>query len=288
MAEAKSAQFKGIIILVVLLFVSFSLMGFSQTKVTIRFKSLAYGIAYPFHFVGVKSITFVKDFLTSIRNNKYLKKELDQVRKLLEEYERTQYEFEEIKKENERLRRLIGIQSKLEYETVIAEVVAKSPQNFYKTLIVNRGKSSGITKYMPVVAYQDNMKCIVGKVIDVQAHSSRIQPLIEQSSYIGVMLKDTRYSGILAGQSPVSENCLFQYINRNTEIKYGDTVVTSGMGGVFPKGIMIGTVISVTKKRYGIFQEALVKPAIDFGRLEEVYIITKTVTEEYHGLFREN
>lgn len=287
MDEGRSTQYKAIIILIILLFISFTLMGFSQTKLTINFKSLAFAVIYPFQYAGVSSIAFVKDFFSSIKNNKYLKRELEQTRKLLQEYERTQYEFDEIKKENERLRRLIGVQSELEYETVIAEVVAKSPQNFFKTLIVNRGKESGVEKWMPVIAYQNNVKCVVGKVIDAQKFSSRIQPLIEQTSYIGAMLKDSRYSGILVGQSPLSDNCLLQYINRRTEINYGDIVLTSGMGGVFPKGIMVGEVVSVSKKRYGIFQEALVSPLADFGRLEEVYIITKTVTEEYFRLFEE-
>ena len=287
MSDLRSTQFKILIVLLVLLFISFALMGFSQNKITIQFKSLAFSVFYPFQWTGVSTITFVKDFFSSIKHNKYLKEELAQTKKLLEEYERTQFEFDEIKRENERLRRLIGIQSEMEYETVIAEIVAKSPQNFYKTLIVNRGKTSGIKKWMPVVAYQDNEKCVVGKVIDVQAYSSRIHPLIEQTSYIGAMLKNSRYSGLLAGQSPLSENCILQYIDRRVDIQYGDTVVTSGMGGVFPKGILIGEVVSVSKKRYGIFQEAMVRPKVDFGRLEEVYIITKTVVGDYNTLFEE-
>jgi rod shape-determining protein MreC len=287
MSDFKSVRIKPLLVLLILLFVSFVMMGFSQKKVSIHFKSLAYAFFYPFQYVGVSSVTLTKDFLTSIKNNRELKEELIQTRKLLEEYKRTQYEFEEIKNENERLRRLIGFQAELEYDTVIAEIVAKSPQNFYKTLIVNRGKNSGVSKWMPAIAYQDGIKCVVGKVIDVQPYSSRIQPLIEQTSYIGAMLKDSRYSGLLVGQSPLSENCLLQYIDRKVEIQYGDIVVTSGMGGVFPKGITIGEVVSVSKKRYGIFQEAVVQPKVDLGRLEEVFIITKTVAEDLNILFEE-
>ena len=278
---AKPFRHRALAVLAAFLFVSFALMGFSQSRVTVKFKSVAYAVAFPFQYSGVKSITFVKDFFSSLKNNKYLKKELAATRHMLEEYERTQHEFEEMKRENERLRNLIGIQSELEYETVIAEVVAKSPQNLYKTIIVNRGKESGIERWMPVVAYQDGTKCVVGKVIDVQPFSARIQPLIDQSNYIGAMLKATRYSGLLVGQSPVSEQCLLQYIDRRADISYGDVVVTSGMGGIFPKGIPIGEVVSVSKKTYGIFQDAMVRPTVDFGRLEEVYIITKRVTEDY-------
>ncbi len=287
MSDIRSTHFKILVVLLVLLFISFALMGFSQNKITIQFKSLAFSVFYPFQWAGVSTITFVKDFFSSIKHNKYLKEELAQTKKLLEEYERTQFEFDEIKRENERLRRLIGVQSEMEYETVIAEIVAKSPQNFYKTLIVNRGNSSGIKKWMPVVAYQDNEKCVVGKVIDVQTYSSRIHPLIEQTSYIGAMLKNSRYSGLLVGQSPLSENCILQYIDRRVDIQYGNTVVTSGMGGVFPKGILIGEVVSVSKKRYGIFQEAMVQPKVDLGRLEEVYIITKAVIGDFNTLFEE-
>ncbi len=281
MNQARFVRNRSILIFLILLFISFVLMSVSQTKFTLEFRSIAYGILYPFHFVGVRSITGVKDFFASIKQNRQLKEELAYAHMLLERYERTQYEFEEIKRENERLRSLIGIQSKLEYETVIAEVIAKSPQDFYKTIVVNRGSTSGVRKWMPVVAYQNGTKCVVGKVVDVQRFSSRIQPLIEQSSYIGAMLQKSRFSGILQGQSPLSEYCLLQYIDRRADIQYGDPVVTSGMGGVFPKGIFIGEVVSVSKKSYGIFQEAMVKPKVDFGRLEEVYIIRKAVTEDY-------
>jgi rod shape-determining protein MreC len=278
MSQARVARNRTILVLVFLLLVSFLLMGISQSRVTLRFKSVAFGMLYPFQFVGVRSITLVKDFFSSIEKNRELKEELAQVKKLLEQYEKSQYEYEELRRENERFRRLIGVQSGLEYETVIAEVIAKSPQNFYKTLIVNRGRSSGIDNFMPVVAYQNEGKCVVGKIIDVQQFSARIQPLTDQSSYVGAMLMDSRYSGILQGQSPVSDLCLLQYIDRQAELNYGDLVVTSGMGGVFPKGIAIGEIVSASKQQYGVFQEALVLPLVDFGRLEEVYIITKAAT----------
>jgi rod shape-determining protein MreC len=279
MSDGKISHAKGVIILVILLFISFTTMGFSQTKFTIQFKSVLFSLVYPFQYIGVAPINLVKEFFTSIEDNRQLKVQLSQTKNLLQEYERTQYEFEELKRENERLRRVIGIQEQIEYDTVIAEVVAKSPQDFYKTLVVNRGRDSGVERYMPVIAYQNNVKCVVGKVTDVQRFSARIQPLVEQSSYVGAMLKSSRYSGILMGQSPLSELCLLQYMDKNAEMKYGDLIVTSGMGGVFPKGIAIGEVVSVSKKRYGIFQEAFVKPKIDFGRLEEVYIITKKEPE---------
>ncbi len=266
-----------VILLIILLFASFVMMGFSQKRITLNIKSVAYALVFPFHYAGVKSIEGLKGFFTSLKNNRQLREELRETKKTLEKYERIIYEYEEIKRENERLRKLIGIQSRFDYETVIAEVIAKSPQNFYKTLIINRGKKSGIEKYMPVIAYQNNKQCLVGKIIDVQKFSARVQPIIDQSSYTGAMLKRSRYSGLLVGQSPLSNYCLLQYIDKRAEINYGDEVITSGMGGVYPKGILIGRVVSVTKKRYGIYQEALVEPEVDFGKLEEVYVITKRV-----------
>ena len=269
-----------LIVLIILLFISFAMMGFSQKKIVLNFKSLAYAVIYPFHYAGVESITSLKEFVTSIKRNRQLKEELKTTRELLEKYERKINEYEKLKKENERLRILLGIQSHIEYKTIVAEVIAKSPQDYYKTIIINRGKKSGIERYMPVIAYQDNKQCLVGKIIDVQRYSARVQPIIDQSSYTGAMLKESRYSGLLVGQSPISSYCLLQYIDKSAEISYGDEVITSGMGGVYPKGILIGTVVSVSKKRYGIFQEALVKPTIDFGRLEEVYIITRKTKKE--------
>lgn len=280
MDRGNAATRKSLVVLVLLLFICFVLMGVSQNKVTVELKSVTFGLMYPFQYAGTRALTFVTDFFSSIQDNRQLKEELKSARQILEQYKRTQYDFEEIKRENERLRRLIGVQSTMEYDTVIAEVIAKSPQNFYKTIVVNRGRRDGIKRYMPVVAYQNDRKCVVGKVTDVQRSSSRIQPLVEQNSYTAAMLKDSRYSGLLQGQSPLSDTCLLQYVDRRVDIQFGDIVVTSGMGGVYPKGIEIGEVVSVTKPRYGIFQEAMVRPFVDLGRLEEVYIITKTVTGE--------
>lgn len=285
--NSRTERSRSLLILFILLFVSFAAMGFSQKKVVFNFKSIVYGLVYPFQMAGVKSVNFVENFFTSLKENRRLREELAQTKALLKEYERTLYDFEELKAENDRLRRLIGIQSHFEYDTVIAEVVAKSPQNFFKTIVVNRGSSSGVQRWMPVIAYQDGQKCVVGKVIDVQKNSSRVLPLTDQSSYIGAMLKKSRHSGILVGQGSFSDNVLLKYIDRNAEIEYGDPVVTSGMGGVFPKGILVGYVQSVVKKQYGVFQEAVVKPTVDLSRLEEVYIIVKKVMEDYHQILEE-
>lgn len=285
--NSRTERSKSLLILFILLFISFASMGFSQKRIVFTFKSIAYGFVYPFQMAGVKSINFIENFITSLKENRRLREELIRTKSLLKEYERTLYDFEELKAENDRLRRLIGIQSHFEYDTVIAEIVAESPQNFFKTIVINRGSSSGIQRWMPVIAYQDGKKCVVGKIIDVQKKSSRVLPLTDQSSYIGAMLKKSRYSGIIVGQGSFSDSVLFKYIDRNADIAYGDPVVTSGMGGVFPKGILVGYIQEVMKKQYGVFQEALVKPKVELSRLEEVYVIVKKVREDYRRILEE-
>ena len=120
----------------------------------------------------------------------------------------------------------------------------------------------------------------MGKVVEVRRYNSRILSLVDQRSQISVMLESSRTTGIMVGQSPKSTQTHLQYIDLQMDVEEGERVVTSGMGGVFPKGILVGTIFKVEKKNYGLFHDLYVEPTVNFSTLENVYVIKKVPDQE--------
>jgi rod shape-determining protein MreC len=176
---------------------------------------------------------------------------------------------------------------------VQAEVISQDPDNWFRTIIINKGSADGVATYMPVVALQtvtlpaENNKPaetklvvgIVGKVIQVNPHSARILPLTDQFSRIGVNVKKTGHWALLNGQSPHQDAPLIDYLSLGVFISQGDEIVTSGGDGIFPRGLPVG-IVGKRIERLGSFQKAEITPVIDFKKLDFVIVIQKKVDTE--------
>jgi len=114
-------------------------------------------------------------------------------------------------------------------------------------------------------------KGIAGQVTDVSANYSKVLLIIDHNSAVDALVQNDRARGIIQGDA--AGQCLFKYVLRKHDIKIGDIVVSSGLDGVFPKGLAVGYVSAVVKPKSGIFQEVTVIPYVDFEKLEEVLIV---------------
>jgi rod shape-determining protein MreC len=183
----------------------------------------------------------------------------------------------------------------LRYDSVAAAIISKDPDNWYRTLIINRGENDGIKVNMPVVAYQvvnkgevrELVKGVVGKIVEVRGSVSRIQPLIAPEIKIGVKIGENRFPGLLSGYTYNSNLCVVNYITRAAPVKFGDLIITSGQAGVFPQGLVLGTVVKSELLESSPYQRAIVKPFIDYNLLEEVFIIKKAPEKDLFELFEE-
>ena len=183
---------------------------------------------------------------------------------------------QEVLLENERLQAVLDFQTQVAgtYETEIAAVVNRSPGNLLGIITINKGTVHGIKANMPVMAPAG----LVGRVLSVSKYSSEVLLIIDPRSGVGSLVQETRVPGLMEGMSAGSVQLRMAHIPGNLQVDEGQVVVTSGMdmGSLYPKGIPIGTVTRVEKEPSGLFKTALVKPFVDFHRLEEVLIVRDT------------
>ncbi len=183
--------------------------------------------------------------------------------------------------ENERLRQLLGFRSQLGYEVIPARVVAKEPNRRYFSVLINKGSQEGIKRNMPVV----NMYGLVGKIVNVSAHSSVVQLMIDPRFRVSALDQRSRVFGIIKPESDFALRLDNVPISEDVQVK--DPIISSGLGGIFPPGIKIGMVTAVESEEtfseedrsFGIFKMIQVQPSVDFSSLEELFIL-KTAKEQ--------
>jgi len=184
--------------------------------------------------------------------------------------------------ENLRLRRLLGFKSQLEHKVIPTHVVAKDPNRRCFSVLINKGSQEGVKRNMPVV----NMHGLVGKIVDVSTHCSVVQLMIDPSFRASALDQRSRVFGIIKPGSGFALR--LDNVPLSEDVKVGDYVISSGLGGIFPSGIKIGVVTSVESEKifskedrsFGIFKMILVKPLVDFSSLEELFVLDVMSGEE--------
>lgn len=196
----------------------------------------------------------------------------DENSQLQEEVRRLKQENADLKESAqtlERLQRLLLLKARVPAALIAAEVVAYSPSAWFRTIVINKGQRDGVRKGFPVVTLEG----VVGRVIKVSSSSSVILLVTDRNSAMDCLVQRTRTRGILEGEG--GGHCYLRYVSRTEDIQVGDLIITSGLEGIFPKGLSLGEVAKVEKKAYGLFQDIEVMPSADLGRLEEVMVIVR-------------
>jgi rod shape-determining protein MreC len=175
--------------------------------------------------------------------------------------------FQEMVRENERLRHIVDFGLAIPGRKVVAQVIAQDVSAEFRVIRLAKGQRHGIERGMAVVTPEG----IVGRVLRVTAEYADVLTLLDSSSAVDALVQRSRARGVIEGMT--ESTLLFKYLRRTDDIEIGDMVVSSGVGGLFPKGLVIGRVSRVERKNYGITQTVEVSPAVDFSKLEEVTVV---------------
>ena len=243
----------------------------------------------------------VSGTILSIQELAILKHQYDELAERISRYEQLEKTAAGIRQENNRLREQLGFSRDISYRHITAEIIGNDPDNLFSALVINKGKRDGISVNMPVIAYQKNEKSrtgdmapagtvLVGKVVQAAQFESLIIPIYDSTSYISARLGESRIEGIVEGQGSPDAPLLLRFVRRQTrgEIGIGEQVISSGLGGVFPSGILIGRVSRVLYQDTDTSIEIELESSADFSRLEYVFVIDAHSVVQHHPADEEN
>lgn len=197
-----------------------------------------------------------------------VREENRRLREELSQYKAATTSYREAVAVNVRLEKLLELKETLPDPSISARVVGLDPSLWFKTLIIDRGSSDGVERGMPAVTVEG----IVGQVISSSPHYAKVLLANDPNSAVDVIVQKNRVQGIIKGDGT---EFVLHYVLRNSDVEKGDHIITSGLGGVFPKGLPVGRVAEVVRAQRGLFQSIRVEPAADFSRLEHLLIIMK-------------
>jgi rod shape-determining protein MreC len=183
------------------------------------------------------------------------------------ELRRLSVEFDEVSRENERLKELLELKKSSKRRLVAARVTGKDISNWSKTVLIDRGTGDGIRAGMTVVSGGS----LAGKIIETGTGISKVLLLVDPESRVGGLTQEGRHTGIVQGA--VGGRMLMKYIEPDAEVKEGEAVITSGYGGTYPRGLVIGRTGGAKPDDSGLYLNARIMPEVDFSRLEEVMVI---------------
>lgn len=178
----------------------------------------------------------------------------------------------EYKQESMRLRRMLNFEdtNRDNYDLLAAHVIARSPNNWYKCITIDRGSRQGVKKDMPVISTGG----LVGLVASVSENSAQVSLITDREMAVGAIVQETRETnGIVEGLGDSNQLRMIN-IPYYSKIKKSDLIVSSGLSAIYPPGIMIGTVTEVTREPNGLLLLAEIRPAVNFDKLEEVFVVT--------------
>jgi len=195
------------------------------------------------------------------------KSENERLRKRILALEVERQRLLEAEATNRKLRQLLDFRVQLPGKPVTASIIANSASSWFQGCILDKGSANGVHKDMAVVTPLG----VVGKVVSVTGRSAKVILLTDANSGIDVMVQRSRSRGIVSGS--LDSGTVLKYMKRSEDVQVGDRLITSGLDGVFPKGLMAGTVIKVNKQSLGLFQSIEVLPAVQSGLVEEVLVV---------------
>lgn len=255
-----------ITIIVLILIVIFS----NREANTSFFENIANKLVMPVQ----NGLTYLKNkvsgnstFFTDINNLKTENKELQEKNSQLEQSLR---ELENIKTENETLKEYLGLTEKYgEYKTVPGYVINRDISNYSKTIIINIGKDDGIEKNMTVIADEG----LVGHVVSVTNNTAKVRTIIDTSSSISCLMSTNKDSIVCKGTLDSNSELKAMYISTDANLIQGDSVDTSGLGGIYPKGIHVGTIKKIISTQNITDRYAIVETAVNFNKLNTVLVV---------------
>ena len=269
--SAPKTRFRIPLIICATLVLVFSLLSLSLKKSSALRK--VEGVVVSLTAPGLRALSEVGESLKRVWfGYLYLvgvQKENERLRQRLEEAVQREARRQETMLALQRLEALLDLKRNLALPVTGSRVVAYDPSLWSRAAIIDQGRSQGVEVGHAVVAPAG----IIGRIVEAYPRYAKVMLIVDRNSGADAMIQRTRVRGILEGKG--GNRCSLEYVPKNADIQVGDLVLASGLGGIYPQGLVFGKVTKADKKASGVFQEVEVNPIVDLSSLEE-FLVVKT------------
>jgi rod shape-determining protein MreC len=260
-------------VLIILVLLSLAAIALDQNEDLLPIEDLALRFVVPVQEKLTSLANSISDLTQATQDIRELHRRNEDLQGLADSLMIENVRLKEIESENETLRRLLGFtQANPTHSYKAAEVkgrvIGRDPSNFLSYLTIDSGSQQGIEKGMPVVTERG----LVGRITDAGSNWAKVMLIIDPSSSVNALIQTSRATGVVEGQ--VGGSLAMKYIPQGETVNVNDIVLTSGLGGNFPQKLIIGQVTAVHQRDIEMFQQADIRPTVDFNNLEIVLVIT--------------
>jgi rod shape-determining protein MreC len=258
-----------ITLLSLLLMFSLALMtiNIKREKDPLFFESLVIWVVSPFQAVFTQTVSSISNvfehylfLVNASQENEFLQEQIDQL-------SREKNELIERLKEHERVAKLIQDEEPQERNLMISRIIGRDATQWSNVIFIDKGTNNGVQENFAVVTNAG----VIGHIIQSSGSTSKVLLITDSRSAVDSLFQNSRFTGVIVGTG--EKLTQMKYVPMNAEVEIGDAVLSSGLGGTFPKGLKIGIVSQVIKKKQGLFLDIMVAPSADFSRLEEVMVL---------------
>ena len=270
-------------VLIILVLLSLAGLALDQNEDLLPIEDLALRFVVPVQEKLTSLANSISDLTQTTQDIRELHRRNEELQGLADSLMIENVRLKEIESENETLRRLLGFtQANPTHSYKAAEVkgrvIGRDPSNFLSYLTIDSGSQQGIEKGMPVVTERG----LVGRITDVGSNWAKVMLIIDPSSSVNALIQSSRATGVVEGQ--VGGSLVMKYIPQGETVNVNDIVLTSGLGGNFPQKLIIGQVTAVHQRDIEMFQQADIRPTVDFNNLEIVLVITNFSPADFERL----
>ena len=273
-------------LLIAYILISGVFLAFSSGSFVLNFKQIGFSIVSSMD-KGVHFVTDgIKNTFNAVGELRKLKKDYNELVLKLENYEEMQRSNADIRKENARLKEQLDFAVSMDEKNIPSQIIARDLDNAFTYLTIDKGSINGIKKNMPVIAYQNGNRGLVGKIVQVGTFTSQIMPIYNINNIVSARIQNSRDLGLVNGLGSQDQPLLMQYIRKSVadELSFGDIVVTSGENDNYMRDIAIGTITKITTLDYNSSLNIELVPIIDFARLENVIVVNQKELNDRKGV----
>jgi len=239
-------------------------------------------VVAPVQGVFQRFTSSVEGLRTSIKGYQFLAAENRRLQDELAATLALEARLTELRHENNRLRQMLNFEARSEHELIAAEVIARDSSSWFQTISINKGSLHGVEQNLAVVTSEG----LIGSILAVSPVSSQVLLLTDNRRAVSAMVQRSREPGMVGVvEADADLPGYLRMINlpRDANIQPGDTIISSGLGGIYPQGLVLGYVLEMVEEELGLLRFALLRPAANFNRLEEVFVVVPSAVPAQGG-----